>query len=129
MALYGHELDPEHNPVEAGVGFAISFKEEKGDWIGRAALAAVKAAPTKRLMGITTPGPRVPRQGGKLFRGDAEVGYVCSGAPSPTTGTNIASVYLQLDAAEAGAALELDFRGKRQPCTVQALPFFSRTRK
>lgn len=129
MALYGHELDTEHNPVEAGVGFAISFKEDKGDWIGRAALAAVKAAPTKRLMGITTPGPRVPRQGGLIFRGEEQVGYVCSGAPSPTTGTNIASVYLQLDAAEAGAALELDFRGKRQPCTVQALPFFSRTRK
>ena len=129
MALYGHELDRDHNPVEAGVGFAISFKEEKGDWIGRAALEAIKAAPTKQLMGVTTPGPRVPRQGGKLFRGDEEVGYVCSGAPSPTTGTNIASVYLTIDAAVAGAELELDFRGKRQACTVQALPFFSRTRK
>jgi len=129
MALYGHELDGEHNPVEAGLGFAISFKAEKGDWIGREALAAVKAAPTKKLMGVTTPGPRIPRQGQRLFRGEEEVGYVCSGAPSPTLETNIASVYLGLDAAEPGTALEVDFKGKRQPCTVQALPFFSRTRK
>ena len=33
------------------------------------------------------------------------------------------------DAAQVGLELELDFRGKRQPCRVQELPFFSRTRK
>jgi aminomethyltransferase len=64
-----------------------------------------------------------------VFDGDQEVGAVCSGAPSPTLETNIATAYLTVDRAVAGAALELDFRGRRQPCTVQELPFFSRTRK
>ena len=129
MALYGHELDREHNPAEAGLFFAISFKEEKGDWIGRAALKAFKESPTRRLVGITTPGPRIPRQGTRLFSGDTEVGEVCSGAPSPTLETNVASVYVALGHDQAGQQLELDFRGRRQPCTVQELPFFSRTRK
>lgn len=129
MALYGHEIDREHGPIEAGLAFAVSFKPEKGDWIGRAALAAIQAAPRRRLVGITSPGPRVPRQGAPIFAGDEQVGMVCSGAPSPTLSTNIATAYVALGHDGAGQRLELDFRGRRQPCAVQELPFFSRTRK
>ena len=129
MPLYGHELDLEHQPLEAGLSFGVSFREEKGEWIGRAALERAKAAPTRRLVGLTTPGPRVPRQGTPVYDGDRQVGAVCSGAPSPTLETNIASAYVALGHDDAGRALELDFRGKRQACTLQDLPFYSRTRK
>jgi aminomethyltransferase len=129
MALYGHEIDAEHNPIEAGLNFAVSFKEEKGDWIGRDALKAIKAAPTRKLVGLATDGKRIPRQGTAVFDGDREVGCVCSGAPSPTLDTNIATAYVTLGHEEVGRALELDFRGRRQPCAVTELPFFSRTRK
>ena len=129
MPLYGHEIDATHNPIEAGLDFGVSFKDEKGDWVGRAALARVKASPTKKLVGIASEGPRIPRQGARLFKGDRDVGYVCSGAPSPTLSTNIASAYVPLDLAAPGTELDVDFRGKRQPATVRELPFFSRTRK
>jgi len=129
MPLYGHEIDATHNPIEAGLDFGVSFKDEKGDWIGREALLAVRSAPHKKLVGISTDGPRVPRQGARLFSGATDVGYVCSGAVSPTLGTNIASAYVALDRGAVGTSLEVDFKGKRQPCTVRELPFFSRTRK
>jgi len=129
MCLYGHEIDREHNPIEAGLKFGISFKEEKGDYIGRAALQAIHAAPTRKLVGIRTDGKRVPRQGHQLYQGDREVGTVCSGSVSPTIGSNIGSAYVQLGFEKPGTELELDFRGKRQTCTVQDLPFYSRTRK
>ena len=129
MPLYGHEIDAEHNPIEAGLNFGVSFAPEKKDTIGRAALERVLAAPRRKLVGLTTPGPRVPRQGTDVYRGAVAIGQVASGAPSPTLGTNIASAYVTLDAAGVGTELELDFRGKRQPCRVQELPFFSRTRK
>ncbi len=129
MPLYGHEIDLEHNPVEAGLNFGISFKEEKGDWMGRDALARIKEAPTRKLVGLTTEGKRVPRQGYKLFHGDEEVGEICSGAVSPTLGLNIGSGYLPVALAEAGQTIHMDIRGKRQECTVCELPFYSRTRK
>jgi len=129
MALYGHEIDDDHNPVEAGLGFGIRFAEERGDWLGREALLAVKANPTKALVGITTDGKRVPRQGLKLFRGEQEVGYVVSGSVSPTIETNIGTAYVTLGHHEVGTELELDLRGKRQPCVVAPQPFYSRTRK
>lgn len=129
MPLYGHEIDAQHNPIEAGLGFGISFAPEKGDWIGRAALERVQAAPRRRLIGITTAGPRAPRQGYELYAGAARVGYVVSGSVSPTVATNIGSAYVSIGYDRAGTALELDINGKRQPCVVQELPFYSRTRK
>lgn len=132
MALYGHEIDGQHNPIEAGLNFGVSFHADKAQTIGRAALEGFRANPKRRLVGFTTVGPRVPRQGTKIFDGDLEVGSVCSGAPSPTLDTFIATGYLKLgpdgSGPSAGAQLELDFRGKRQPCEVRDLPFFSRTR-
>jgi aminomethyltransferase len=129
MPLYGHEIDATHDPIEAGLDFGVSFHDEKGDWIGRRALLARRESPRRRLVGLTTPGPRVPRQGARVFAGSADVGEICSGAPSPTLGTNIASAYVELGRDRPGTELEIDFKGKRQPATVRALPFFSRTRK
>ncbi|MCP3919832.1 MAG: glycine cleavage system aminomethyltransferase GcvT [bacterium] len=129
MALFGHEIDAEHNPIEAGLNFAVSFKEEKGDWIGREPLLRVKENPRRKLIGITTDGKRVPRQGYELYKDDQAIGRVCSGAVSPTIGKNIGSAYLPVDLAVAGESVDLDIRGKRQACTVVDLPFYSRTRK
>jgi aminomethyltransferase len=131
LALYGHEIDAEHNPIEAGLDFAVSFDEAKGDWIGRAALERVRKAPRRKLVGLTSDGPRIPRQGQELIvasdgAGDV-VGTVCSGSRSPTLDTNIATAYVPVSL-EHGTAVEIDFRGKRQTAVVRPLPFYSRTR-
>ena len=128
MALYGHEIGPGLNPIEAGLSFGVSLHKSKVDTIGYAALKGFKESPTRRLVGIRTPGPRVPRQGHDLYAGDERVGFVVSGGVSPTVDTNIGSAYVQLGHDEPGTTLELDLRGKRQAVEVQELPFFSRTR-
>ncbi|MDP6518800.1 MAG: glycine cleavage system aminomethyltransferase GcvT, partial [Planctomycetota bacterium] len=128
MPLYGHEIDGEHNPIEAGLSFGISFKDEKGAWIGRAALAQARDNLKRRLVGIQTAGKRAPRQGYPLMRGDEQVGLVTSGAISPTVNANIGMAYLNLGQDQAGTTVELDIRGRRQECTVCELPFYSRKR-
>ena len=129
MCLFGHEIDAEHHALEAGLDFAVKLTEEKGDFVGRAALERLSDNPTRRLVGFTTPGPRLPRQGHVLVDGGEPVGEVCSGGKSPTVGTNIGTAYVRLGCDQTGRTLELDVKGKRQPCTVQDLPFYSRTRK
>ena len=129
MPLYGHEIDDNHNPIEAGLEFGISFKPEKGEWLGRAALEAVKANPKQTLVGIKTDGKRVPREGYKLMSGDAQVGYVVSGSVSPTVNSNIGAAYVTLGHETPGQELDMLIRDKRQSCTVVSLPFYSRTRK
>ena len=128
MPLYGHEISDELNPIEAGLQFGVSFHKKKVGTLGFEALKHFRDAPTRKLVGLTTPGPRVPRQGHALMRGDESVGFVCSGSVSPTLGTNIATGYVPLDAGEPGTELELDLRGKRQAVQVAPLPFYSRTR-
>jgi len=129
MALYGHELSLETNPREAGIEFALALTPEKGDFIGRSGLEALALERRSRLVGITTPGPRVPRQGMELWRGSELVGHVASGGVSPTLSTNIGSAFVRLGSDQEGLELQLDVRGKRQSARVQELPFYSRTRK
>lgn len=133
MALYGHELSLETNPREAGIDFALALTAEKGDFIGRSGLEALGQEKRARLVGITTDGPRVPRQGMQLFTSSGAsseaVGSIASGGVSPTLGTNIGSAFVRLGFDREGLELELDVRGKRQPARVRELPFYSRTRK
>lgn len=129
MPLYGHEIDATHDPIQAGLEFGISFAPEKGDWIGRSALEAIRAAPTQRLVGLKTDGPRAPRQGYGVVIDGKSVGHVVSGAVSPTLSTNIGTAYVPIALGQPGTAAEIDIKGKRQQATFCALPFFSRTRK
>ena len=55
MALYGHEIDDTIHALEAGLGWIV--KLDKGDFIGRAALLAAKAAPRPaEARGLQDPG-------------------------------------------------------------------------
>ncbi len=142
MPLYGHEIDATHNPIEAGLDFGVSFKPEKGDWIGRDALEKIAAKKTRRLVGVRTDGPRVPRQGYELYSvggsaagsapkqaGGERLGEIVSGSVSPTIGANIGTGYVPVGHGKPGDPVEIDIKGKRQAATFCALPFFSRTRK
>ena len=71
----------------------------------------------------------MPRQGYRLFQGAREIGYVVSGSVSPTLATNIGSCYVPVGVGQPGESCELDLKGKRQPASFCALPFYSRTRK
>ncbi len=53
---WGRELTPDVDPYQAGLGFAV--KLGKGEFLGREALVAAKAAPrTKRLIALVGPRP------------------------------------------------------------------------
>ena len=129
MALYGHEIDEQSNPLEAGLGFAVALTEAKGEFIGRAGLQRMQDHQENRMVGIIAGGKRVPRQGHLIYQGDELVGRMLSGGVSPTLGKNIGSAFIRLGLDTEGQELEFDIRGKRQPCTVCELPFYSRTRK
>ena len=127
MPLYGHELEENISPLEAGLSFGIRFKKPNG-FIGADALKKVKEeGPKRRLAAFKVDGRRVVRQGMPVFSGDTKVGEVTSGAPSPTLGCNIAVAYLPADSSDTG--LEAEVRGHRVGLIPHEFPFYSRTRK
>jgi len=89
--LYGHELDLDTTPVEAGFARLVSPKDR--NFIGRAALARPAR---KRLTGFRLPGRRAARAGERVWDLDGnEIGQVSSGAFAPSLGYAVALGYLQ----------------------------------
>lgn len=128
MPLYGHELSETIDPFTAGLGFAVNL--EGRSFAGRDALAALAGQPpTRRRVGLQLAGKRVPREGYRVFAGDADVGYVTSGTFSPTCDRPLAMAYLEEASAAVGTKLAVDIRGQREAAEVVALPFYSRPRQ
>jgi aminomethyltransferase len=126
MALYGHELNESIDPLTAGLSFAVKLKA--GDFIGKDALVAIKNAGVKKeRVGLELAGKRIAREGSGVLSSGVEIGQVTSGTFSPTLQMPIAMAYVDKGAAAIGQTVEVDIRGKREPATVVALPFYRRT--
>lgn len=132
MALYGHEIDEDTNPLEAGLDFAV--KLDKGAFVGREALQQIRdgAGPQRRLRGFNVEGRRIPRPGYDLFRADdpegEPVGKVTSGTHSPTLGHGICLAMVASKVAD-DTPMCVDIRGVRAPLAAAAMPFYKRPRK
>jgi len=123
-ALYGHELDRAHDPLEAGLARFVALERP---FCGAAALRARAAAgPTRRLVGLVLEGRQVARPGTRIAtdRGD---GIVTSGTFGPTVDRSIALGYVPAGLA-TGAHLHVDVRGKLLPCQLVETPFYRRKR-
>jgi len=123
MALYGHELDEDTDPVSAGLGFAMNL-DKPGGFIGQAALQRIaEAGPTRTLVGLLLEGRRAARQGMPVHAGDAVVGRVTSGCLSPTMGTSIAMAYVDAAMTQPGTALHVNLGRATADAVTCPLPF------
>ncbi len=121
LPLHGHELGPGITPLQAGLGWVVSF--DKGPFRGRDPLERERAAGVRRrLRGILLEGRRPPRAGDLLRLDGADVGVVTSGNFSPVLGRGIALGFLPPGVADA-TAVEVEVRGTALPGTVVRPPF------
>jgi aminomethyltransferase len=126
MALYGHELDVDTNPYEAGLGRVIVLSK---NFVGGQALQQLSRQPMKRqLVGLIAEGRRAARAGYPVLHEGAPVGVITSGVLSPTLQCPIALAYVRTDLASPDTELNVDIRGTELPFTVAAIPFYRRPR-
>jgi aminomethyltransferase len=128
MPLYGNELADDISPIEAGLSWAV--KLDKGPFVGRDAIAAVKeSGPTRRTVGF-----RLLERAGSARHGYSvqlngqDIGVVTSGAHSPTLGAEIGLALIDADAAGVGKPLEIVIRGRPVKAEQVKLPFYRRSR-
>ena len=115
---YGTDLTLLDNPLEAGLGFCVRF--DKGDFNGREALIAAKAAGIKRRLRTLLVGEQdyVTIYGGEAVYADGSlVGRIRSCAYGFTIRRNIAYSYLPVGLAP-GTPVEVDVFGRRVPAEV-----------
>jgi len=123
--LYGHELNEDIDPFQAGLSWAV--KVDKGDFVGREGLARRRQDATRRQrVGLELEGKRIAREGCTVTLGGRPVGRVTSGTFTPTLAKAIAMAYIAPELAQPGTACEVDVRGKPAPARVVPLPFYRR---
>jgi len=127
MRLYGNDIDETTSVLEAGLGWTIAW--EKGDFIGRGALAAQNAAGvTRRLVGFEMVDRGIARHGYPVIAAGQRAGVVTSGTQTPYLKKAIGMAYVPAEYSAAGAEIEIDVRGKPSKARVVSLPFYKRAR-
>ena len=127
MPLYGHELNRDIAPAQAGLGRVVVMA--KDDFIGKEGLAARDLTHAPVLVGLRAEGRRAGRAGyAVLDSNGAAIGEITSGALSPTLGHPIALAFVPPELAASGTPLLIDVRGTAVPATVTDLPFYRRTK-
>ncbi|WP_431920158.1 GcvT family protein [Amycolatopsis tucumanensis] len=118
---WGTDMTTEHNPYEAGLGFAV--RKQKGDFVGRDAIAEVTdETVTRRLSCLTIDDGRSVVLGSEpVFLDGEPAGYVTSAAFAHTLGVPIAYAWLPA-AATPGTPVEIGYFGRRVRATVAAEP-------
>ena len=120
---WGADMTTEHDPYEAGVGFAV--KAGKEDYVGRVALEGrSEKTATQRLRCLTVDDGRSLVLGKEpVFLNGKSIGYVTSAAFGYTIRKPIAYAYLRSTVVE-GDSVEIEYFGRRIPATVAAEPLY-----
>ena len=127
MALYGHEIDDTTHALEAGLGWIV--KLDKGDFVGRAALARQKEQGIQRkLIGFEMCGRGIGRDGYEVLVDGAPAGWVTSGSPAPALNKNIGLCYLPVAQTQIGRAIEIVIRSQPVAAVTVETPFYKRAR-
>ena len=123
MPLYGHEMDDDITPIEAGLGFGVKLAKE--EFIGRDALIAA-GEPKRVRVGLAVTGRGIIREHQDVFIGGELIGHTTSGTHCPYLGKAVAMALIDASHAAFGTAVEADVRGRRVPAEIIPLPFYTR---
>ena len=125
--LNGSDLSPEHNPIEAGLGFFVDLS--KPSFIGRDVLQRTKEnGPAQKLVPFRMEGKGPPpRPHYTVFSNGERIGEVTSGTLSPSLNYGIGMAYLSAPQAKIGTKIEIEIRGQKFPATIEKKPLYKKS--
>jgi aminomethyltransferase len=128
MMLYGHELDEQTTPLEAGLGWIT--KLEKGAFLGRETLVRQKEKGLpRRLAGFRMLDRAIARDDAPVYKDGTPVGKVTSGSYVPFLKQNIGLAYLPPELAKVGERISIQIRGTMAAAEVVPTPFYRRAKE
>jgi dimethylglycine oxidase len=118
---WGSDMWSEHDPHEAGLGFAV--KLDKMDFLGRHALAERDGnPPARKLACLTLDGVVMGKE--PVHANGEPVGFVTSADYGYNVGRGIAYAWLPGELAAAGTTVEIEYFAERRRATVSPDPMF-----
>jgi aminomethyltransferase len=125
--LNGSDLSPDHNPIEAGLGFFVDLK--KPQFVGRDILADAKENGTpNRLVAfrMKSKGPP-PRPHYSVWRDGEKIGETTSGTLSPSLNEGIGMAYVAAAHGKAGTEIEIEIRDRKLPAVIEKKPLYKKS--
>ena len=129
LCLYGHDMDIETSPVEAGIAWSIgksrrSGGAKQGGFLGaETILDHLAKAPGKKRVGFLVDGRAPVREGAEIVDEQGNIiGVITSGGFGPTLQAPIAMGYVPTEYAAIGTQLQALVRGKQRAITVAKMP-------
>lgn len=121
---WGLDLSPDYSVMEPGIDWAVDFARDT--YIGAEAAKAARAAGGSEIFtSLVIDETDVECSGGEpVFRGDAYIGYVSSGAYGYCVGESLALGFIKPEAYAPGAAVEVEINGTRRPGRMVAGPVY-----
>jgi 4-methylaminobutanoate oxidase (formaldehyde-forming) len=127
---WGADIGPDHNPFEAGLGWAVKLKSGT-PFLGREALLAQKDLPLRKMLcGFTVEDPKIVLLGREtVYRDGERVGWLSSGGYGHTIERGIGYGYVRRasgvdrDYLLAGR-YELEVATERVPCAIHLGPLY-----
>ncbi len=127
MSLYGHEIDADTTPYEAGLGWIV--KLGKPDFCGRETLVRQKAdGVSRKIAGFVMTARGIARDGYRVLADRGPVGRVTSASPAPHLGKNIGLCMLPVQYCRTGQPIAIEIRGRSVAAEVVSIPFYRRER-
>ncbi len=124
-ALYGNDIDRTTNPIEAGLGWTV--KLDKPDFVGKEAIARVKAeGPKRRLVAFELKEKGIPRQHYSIICDGKKAGNVTSGMFSPMLEKGVGAGYVDKPYDNVGNEIGIDIRGKIVSAEIVKPPFYKK---
>ena len=121
MNLYGNEMDETVSPLEANMGWTITWTPEDRDFIGKSALLSQKEAGIKnKLVGLVLQGKGVIRSHMKVIAEGVGEGETTSGTMSPTLKQSIGIARVPK---ATGETVMVEIRKKLVPAKVVKATF------
>jgi glycine cleavage system aminomethyltransferase T/glycine/D-amino acid oxidase-like deaminating enzyme len=119
---WGVDMTAEHDPYEAGLGFAVRL--DKGDFVGREALLNAQV-PSRKLTCLIFDDPEAVVLGKEpVYVDGTPAGYVTSAAYGYLVGASIAYAWLPAATAVPGTRVHVEYFGTRLPARVAEEPLF-----
>ncbi|ONI72760.1 sarcosine dehydrogenase [Actinosynnema sp. ALI-1.44] len=115
---FGTDMTYEHDPFEAGLGFAVKLAKE--EFVGKSALNP--GEPKRKLTCLTLDDTVMGKE--PVFDGETCVGYVTSAAFGHTIGKGIAYAWLPSALSTPGQTVHIGYFDRRIEATVAEEPLF-----
>lgn len=117
-SLYGHEINENTTPVEAGLGFIVKLDK---DFIGKQALQKKKQ---RELVCFKLKEKGIPREKYDVLKNGKRLGFVTSGTFSPTFKMGLGMALVEDGSVKINDEIEIEIRGRKLKGIVVERPFY-----